>query len=155
VNKPNFGSYMFLAAAPLVVLVVILLTMAFMPDSDERHEEAIRNAPEVERYGLANFATLDTNSDGIISEQELLLAGKADPNNAVLKHMYEYRDCIGHVVDTKTDTYPVTDLVPMPDGNGGFYFIPTTRFQTDTTNYYGISKQDLETYKTRLPALKR
>lgn len=141
---------------PSILLVSLLVTLLVVgcngPSSYK--EIAQQFAPLVENIGLANFAKVDANYDGVIDERELVQASQSnafgESERTVFAHMYTYRSWIGHVIDSQTETVPVTNLYPMPDGNGGFWYMPITSDQTHTTYFYGISKDDLATYRQRL-----
>lgn len=124
------------------------------PSGPSVEEVARQWAPQVRETGLETFSRVDLNTNGELSESELQAASQSanftEAERQVFAHMHEYRAWIGHVVDSVTVTTPVTTLWPMPDGNGGFYYIPMPDTQTTTTYIYAISKSDLETYKQRL-----
>jgi len=123
------------------------------------HKEVAQEfAPRVEVVGLEYFAQIDTNGDGVVDESELSTAGSSEQfsaeDRAVLKHMHEYRGWIGHVTGSKTEEVPVTTLWPIPDGNGGFWYMPVTTYESKTTHFYGINKDDLKSYRSRLEKMK-
>jgi hypothetical protein len=143
----------------VLVLGLAALSACLLAGCGASHKEiATDMLPKVERVGLEKFSAIDTDNNGLLDEAELLRAARSSDfskgDRAVLQHMYDYRSWIGHVTSSKTEEVPVTTLIPMPDGNGGFWYMPVTNWETQTTNFYGISKHDLETYRDRLQKIK-
>lgn len=132
-----------LAVAPLVLLAGC---------GRSALETAKDLAPTVKEFGLNRFDDLDRDRDGMISEGELHDSARSpsfsEDERRLILHMESYRSWIGHVV--RTETRDTVDLIPMPDGNGGFWYMPVP--STETYYYYGISREDLKTYPDRLAA---
>lgn len=121
-----------------------------------RSQREIREelAPAVCDYLEANFTTLDANGDGVISETELSTAGKsalerrkrgevkAEREAYLLGHISDNVSRIGHVTGSHTEDY--TDVIYVPIGDGLF---PIFTSGTRTVDDYGISLQDVKTYR--------
>ena len=102
---------------------------------------APRVQPFVERY----FAAIDSDGNGVITEEELKKAVKSlgldSEEMTTLKHIKDELSEIGHVIST----YTTTTLVWTPIGKGGM-MIP----RTTTHNVYGITVEDLPGYQPRV-----
>lgn len=102
---------------------------------------APRVQPFVERY----FAAIDSDGNGVITEEELKKAVKSlgldSEEMTTLKHIKDELSEIGHVIST----YTTTTLVWTPIGKGGMMLPRTT-----THNVYGITAEDLPGYQPRV-----
>lgn len=90
-----------IAATPL--LAIFITWYWIVPFAREVDLAEFKMAQKAADYGLANFATLDKNSDGILHEEELATAAaSAEPNSTdqlLLSHLRNYVSKIGHEVD--------------------------------------------------------
>ena|SRR5579883_1721557 len=107
-------------------------------------------ASEISRFGAGHFDQLDRNHDGVITDKELATAldttDFSTEEKRLIRMIRNNMSRCGHVIGT--ETYDYFDMIPIPDGNGGFtyMYIPNT----GTRNIYGISKDDFNALPERL-----
>lgn len=96
-------------------------------------------------FFLNRFDALDTDKDGLLTDEELAaasqIAGNPDEIN-FFAYARSYKDRIGHVIGTASHL----ETWVIPNGHG------TRSLRRVYRNIYGISKDDLSTYPDRIKA---
>jgi len=139
---PSAGAYIGLALAVVCIAICPIHTLLTGGTRAQfLRDMAPRVQPFVERY----FAAIDSDGNGVITEEELKKAVKSlgldSEEMTTLKHIKDELSEIGHVIST----YTTTTLVWTPIGKGGM-MIP----RTTTHNVYGITAEDLPGYQPRV-----
>ncbi len=100
----------------------------FVPIGEQKWQEQVTMADEVAEYGLKHFPLLDTDENGEVSDSELKAcldnANLGEPDRKYVSHMRGHASVLGHV-------------------NGSQWVGEVA------VNTYGISRDDLVTYKAR------
>lgn len=136
------GAYIGFAAAAICTAIAPVHTLL----TGRSRAQFLRDmAPRVLLLAERYFAAIDSDGNGVITDEELKKAlkglGLDSEERAVLKHIKDELSEIGHVIRT----YTTTTLVWTPIGKGGMMLPRTT-----THNVYGISSQDLPGYPARV-----
>jgi hypothetical protein len=139
---PSAGAYIgFAVAAVCIAICPIHILLTGRSRAQFLRDMAPRVQPFVERY----FAAIDSDGNGVITEEELKKAVKSlgldSEEMTTLKHIKDELSEIGHVIST----YTTTTLAWTPMGTGGMMLPRTT-----THNVYGISAEDLPGYQPRV-----
>lgn len=121
--------------AVLAALFTLLPSLGVLRHGSSEGKALKAMAPDVVQFGLDQFAALDTDNSGIISESEMMHGAGNRQFSSVERHYVEYmyaeRSGIGHVTKVDYDWNPATETI-------------------DSTTYYGISKLDLQSYPRQL-----